>query len=259
MNYGLYLSASGVLTNLYRQDVFANNLANVETIGFKPDVASMRQRRPEAIEDRMSSDLSHRLLDHLGGGALAGQQRIDFQPGPLRVTNDAHDVALTDQNSFFVVRHTDPETNQISIRLTRDGRMSRDAAGYLVLPSGHRVLDNHDRPIEINASQPFRIEADAHIVQGDDRIARLQVAQVADPMVLRKQGQNLFAFEGPDPRQIVEDPVVHPGALEASAVDPIHALMRLIAASKAAMGNAQMIRYHDLLMDRAVNQLGRVA
>ena len=75
MNYGLYLSASGVLTNLYRQDVFSNNLANVETVGFKQDLPSIRQRAPESIEQQFGSDVSKRLLDKLGGGRLPDRPR----------------------------------------------------------------------------------------------------------------------------------------------------------------------------------------
>ena len=85
MNYGLYLSASGVLTNLYRQDVFANNLANSETVGFKPDSPTVRQREPEAIEDNLGLGASQRLLDKLGGGVLAGPQSIRFSPSTALV------------------------------------------------------------------------------------------------------------------------------------------------------------------------------
>ena len=51
MNYGLYLSASGVLTSMHRQDVIANNLANVATVGFKPDDVTLMARQPERIEN----------------------------------------------------------------------------------------------------------------------------------------------------------------------------------------------------------------
>ena len=66
MNYGLYLSATGVLANTYRQDVIANNLANVETVGFKRNIATFQQRLTEA-QQRRNSQLSNPLLDHIGG------------------------------------------------------------------------------------------------------------------------------------------------------------------------------------------------
>ena len=50
MNYGLYLSAAGTLSSMFRQDVIANNLANLNTVGFKPDMVYNRQRLPERLE-----------------------------------------------------------------------------------------------------------------------------------------------------------------------------------------------------------------
>ena len=259
MNYGLYLSASGVLTNLYRQDVFANNLANVQTVGFKPDVPAIRQRHPESVEDGLGRDVSKRLLDRLGGGALAGPQRINFGAGPLQQTSNQLDVALEDEHSFFVVRSKDPDTQRPVVRLTRDGRFTVSPERQLVTQSGLKVLDPSDQPIVIGRDGEVRIDNAGRVRQGDQVIGQIQVAQVADPGVLRKRGGNLFAFEGPDPRQVLTRPSVRPAHIEASGVDPIQELMRLVAATKAAMGSATMIRYFDLLMDRSVNTLGRVA
>ncbi len=259
MNYGLYLSASGVLTNLYRQDVYANNLANVETVGFKPDIAAVRQRNPESIEDSLDFDVSQRLLDKLGGGVLAGPQRIDFEPGTVEITGNPHDVALTDRNSFFAVQDVDAKTGKTEVRLSRDGRFNRSADGTLVQPSGKPVLDDNDQVIVIDDGAPFTISDAGEVIQNGQAVAQIQVARIADTAVLRKQGQNLFAFEGKDPRQAVDTPRLETGAVEASGADPIHTLMRLTAASKAAMGNARMIQYQDTLMDRAINTLGRVA
>ena len=106
MNYGLYLSASGMLTNIYRQDVFANNLANVETIGFKPHIPSIAQRDAEAVEDDLSHDVAHELLERLGGGVLAGPQRLDLSVGSLNQTGSELDAALLDKNDFYVVQTT---------------------------------------------------------------------------------------------------------------------------------------------------------
>jgi flagellar basal body rod protein FlgG len=261
MNYGLYLSASGVLTASYRQDVFANNLANVNTVGFKPDLATVAQRPPEAIEDHLGFDLSNELLDQLGGGALAGPQRIDFTPGPLKQTGNPLDVALTDDHSFFVVGANDPLTGESAIRLTRNGVFTRNDEGVLVTTSGgHPVLDANDQPIVLPAGE-VSINPRGEVTVNGEAAARIQVARVSDAARPRlfKQGENLLAFTGGDPRTPVENPTIRPGFIENSAVDPIKALTQLIEATKAVTSNGNLIRYHDLLMDRAVNVLGRVA
>ena len=71
MLYGLYLSAAGVMTNSYRQDVIANNLANSESIGFKRDLASFRERLTQAKELGLSSSTSDATMEKLSGGLWA--------------------------------------------------------------------------------------------------------------------------------------------------------------------------------------------
>ena len=259
MNYGLYLSASGVLTNTYRQDVFANNLANVNTVGFKPDLPTVTQRPPESVEDQTPFGTAHELLDRLGGGVLAGRQSISFAAGPIEQTGRPLDVALTDTNSFFAVEQTDPQTGQASIKLTRDGRLAINAEGFLVNTSGHRVLGPGDQPIALSPNAVTTVLPDGRIQQDGADVASLQVATVSNPQALEKAGANLFAFTGEDPRTANPSPHLKTGALESSGTNAIATMMQIMATTKAATGNARLIEYHDTLMDRAINTLGRVA
>lgn len=259
MNYGLYLSASGVLTNSYRQDVFANNLANVNTVGFKPDLPTLTQRQPEAIEDLTPLGTANELLDRLGGGVLAGPQRTSFAAGPIEQTGRDLDVALTDTNSFLAVEQVDPETGVAGVRLTRDGRLAVDGQGYLVNATGHRVLGNNDQPIAVEPNAKITITPDGRLQQNGGDVAQLQIARVNDTAQLEKAGANLFAFKGNDPRVANPNPTLRVGALESSGTNAIATMMNIMATTKAATGNANLIKYHDQLMDSAVNTLGRVA
>mgnify|MGYP006426688961 FL=1 len=258
MNYGLYLSASGVLTNLYRQDVFANNLANVETVGFKPDVPSIRQRDPEAVEDLAPLDVSNDLLERLGGGVLAGEQRINFATARTERTSNPLDAALFRDGRFFAARARGQDGEQ-SVQLTRDGRFQVNARGQLALPSGHLALNPDDEPITVNPSAgPARIEADGSITQNGENVGRLQISRVEDLDALRKTRGGLYEMADGDVRLPEPTPELRPGYVEASGVDPFSAMMDVTAASKSAMGNADMIRYHGRVMDLAANTLGSV-
>ncbi|MCE9590130.1 MAG: flagellar hook-basal body protein [Planctomycetes bacterium] len=261
MNYGLYLSASGVLTNLYRQDVLTNNLANVATDGFKSDVPTIRQRDPQSIESGTPPEASQRLLDRLGGGALAGPQSISFEPGVLKETGGPLDAALEGDNAFFAIADTDAKTGKQAVRLSRNGRFSRNSEGYLVqTSSGNRVLDTQDQPIRIQDGAAVTIDPSGRVQQAGSVVAQIQVASVSDTRLLFKRGKNLFAWSGSDPRKPVAGSVsVKQGYIEQSAVDPIRALMALTDAQRAVSDNARMISLHDRLMDQAVNTLGRVA
>jgi flagellar basal body rod protein FlgG len=260
MNYGLYLSASGVLTNSYRQDVYANNLANVETVGFKPDIPSIRQRSAESIEDPATgAAFRNALLDKLGGGALAGPQRIDFTPAPVK-RGGPLDLALRGENAFFAVQDADAKGVE-GIKLTRDGRLGRDAEGYLITAaSGRRILDTADRPIQVGSTYPIDINSTGEVRQNNEVVAQIQVAGVDDLAHLHKEGDNLFGWDGRgDARAKASDATIRPGFVETSGVDPIHALMQMVNATKDATMGGNLIRYQDEMMDRAVNSLGRVA
>lgn len=259
MNYGLYLSASGVLTNTYRQDVFANNLANVNTVGFKPDLPTVAQRLPEAQEDLTPFGTANELLDRLGGGVLAGQQRTSFAAGPVEQTGRPLDAALTDTTSFFAVEQTDPQTGEASVRLTRDGRFAVNNEGFLVSTTGQRILGPGDQPIALAPNEATTILPDGRIQQNGADVGALQIATVNNPETLQKAGANLFAFTGDDPRTANLNPNLRPGALETSGTNAIATMMQIMATTKAATSNARLIEYHDTLMDRAVNTLGRVA
>jgi len=261
MNYGLHLSASGVLTNMYRQDVFANNLANVGTVGFKRDLASIRQREPEAMERSYPQQYRNRLLEQIGGGVFAAPGRTDFKTGALEVTHRKLDVALTKDDVFFAVAYQD-ENSESEVRLTRDGRFMVDPQGYLTNVNGHRVLDAADQPIQLDPGQgeAVSITTAGRVLQGDEVRGRIQIATVDDKSQLVKKGANLFGFKTFDPRvEGARTGELRSGALESSGVDPIRELLNLIEASGAVESNANMIRYHDLMMDNAVNRLGRIA
>src|SRR5438045_836620 len=154
MIYGLYLSAAGVLTSSYRQDVIANNLANSETVGFKKDLPLFRQRLTEAQQRRLPQGgagggpggATNALLEPLGGGLLAHPTVIDTSQGDLEPSGSALDVAIEGSGYFAV--DDGGET-----RLTRAGQFALDREGNLILSNekGQQILDNQQRPIKLTA------------------------------------------------------------------------------------------------------------
>ena len=92
MLYGLYLSATGVMTNSYRQDVIANNIANADTVGFKKDLALFQQRRTALQETGGAPSRSNALMEALGGGIFASPTIMDRTQGELETTANPLDV-----------------------------------------------------------------------------------------------------------------------------------------------------------------------
>ena len=258
MNYGLYLAASGTLTNLHRQEVLTNNLANANTVGFKPDMVIARQRLPERLESGIAID-PRRLLEQLGGGTSLMPTRLDLTQGQLEATSNDLDVAIEGEG-YLVVR-TGNGTGPQDIRLTRDGRMSLTTKGELVMTStGMRVLNTADQPIRLNESQKVLIRSNGDVVQ-DGRIqATLQLVAPQDPGEVVKAGDNVFRHRsgGQIARRAADGRLLQ-RYVEQSAVNPITTLKDLVASVKSVQANIKMMQYHDHIMGQAVNTLGRVA
>lgn len=258
MNYGLYLSASGMLTGMYRMDVLSGNLANMQTPGFKPLYATTRQRDAAAVEDNLPFLPSDKLLERLGGGVMMMPSRLSMAQGSPKETKGPLDVAL-DGNGFLVVS-AGKSDNPAAVRFSRDGRLTLNAKGQLVQTStGLPVLDRSDRPITLRPNAPVVIDRSGTISQGGITIAQLQVATVADPSRLRPAGNGLLA--APLAVMAKRTPcsaAVLQGSIEASAVDSVSTIVEISKVERAITSNARMIQAHDELMDRAINMFGKV-
>jgi flagellar basal-body rod protein FlgG len=257
MHYGLYLAASGSLTNLHRMDVLANNLANAETPGFKPLSWSTRQRDVARVEDQLPNLPSSELLERLGGGVMLMPARVSSRQGTPETTGRPLDLAV-DGPGFLVVRQG-AGLDADSLRFSRDGRLSLNARGVLVqATTGLPVLDAVNNTIRLDPSQPVSIDAQGTIRQGNAAVARLQLAVPPSTDQLRPEGNGLFSVPGTamSRRRPAEGQFI-PGAFERSAVDPVRTMLNLGSAERAAGSSTRMIQYFDQLMDRAVNGLGR--
>lgn len=257
MNYGLHLSAGGALTSMHKQDVHANNLANINTVGFKPDIALTRDRMPERLEGPGLTADAKRMLENLGGGHLLERSRINLKQGNLEQSGNDLDIAINGEG-FLVIRDGQGADSQ---RLTRDGRMSLAADGTLVMTAtGKPVLDTDNLPIRLERNRDVQIDETGTISQDGQALATLQLVQPGDPKRLEKVGDSLMKVDpqAPTPLNPATGVVVQ-GHVESSGVDPIMAMNAMIGASKAVSSNAKMMQYHDHIMDQAINTFGRVA
>jgi flagellar basal body rod protein FlgG len=251
MIYGLYLSASGVITNSYRQDVIANNIANSETVGFKKDLAILQQR-PTAAQELGEQGQTNPLLENIGGGLLAARQAVDMRAGEYEPTGNNTDLAL-DGHGFFAV------SGGGKTRLTRNGQFLLNRNGALSLSNNPAqiVLDDKQSPITLDSTQPFTIASDGTITQATKKVARLGLFDVADPETLQKDGGTLLSI--PDGATLsAANPTVRTGFIERSNVDPATELVELMDTQRQLEANANMIQMQDQTLDKLVNDVGKI-
>lgn len=243
------MSAEGAKAQSRRLEVIANNLANVNTVGFKPDQAAFQARFSEAIQNGESWAGSQTRND-IGGGVKVIETLTDFSPGRLQRTGNDTDMSIIG-NGFFQV-----EGEQGQRLLTRAGAFKLDNVGRLMTANGHRVLDAGGTPIQIDPRLPWTISTDGLVQQAGTGIP-LAIVQPSDLNELNKAGDNLFsARNGVQPVPATEREV-RQGFLEMSAANPTQQMMAMIETSRAFEANARMIQTQDDASSQLVGRLLR--
>jgi len=246
MPYGMYLSAEGAQAQAARMEVIANNLANVNTPGFKPDVTIFGARFAEAIEQGQVAPESGQRED-IGGGIEVLGTLTDFAPGTLQVTGKDTDLAV-DGDGFFQVRKDDQNF------LTRAGNFRINGNGELVTPGGHHVLSDAGLPVLIDPDSPWQVTPDGAVLQNGRKtfLALMQPGSLGD---LVKAGENLFSALAPvEPVAPTERRIVS-GALEGSGVNPTSTMVELIETSRAMQANMQLIQNQDNVTESLIGRL----
>ena len=259
MLYGLYLSAAGVQTNSYRQDVIANNIANAETVGFKRDLALFQQRRTELQDRGLSPSRSNALMEKLGGGVFASPTIMDQSQGELETTGRNLDVALFGPG-YFTVSHGD------QTGLTRDGRFIVNRQGNLAMADNENreVLDVKGRPIHLEPTLETNIDKEGIVTQKGPQIPMRQVGRVAvvdapDPSLLSKSGANLLTVSDPKQLRPAPNTLVRSEVQERANVDPTTEMAALMDAQRQLEANANMIRYQDQMLQKVCNDVGKIS
>jgi flagellar basal-body rod protein FlgF/flagellar basal-body rod protein FlgG len=250
MYYGLYISAAGANAQSQKVEVLSNNLANVDTVGFKKELAILEARDSQAIEQGLDQRGSRGIND-VGGGVRMAETVTNFQPGALRQTNMPADFALEDPRDFFVIQRGGEKL------LTRAGDFKLDSEGRLLTQTGDAVLAADEQPIQLDPSLPFRTLAGGVIDQFGDQFA-LGLARPGSFAELRQAGNNAFQSRSgtvvPVPE---EERRVRNGWLEHSAVNPVQEMVELIAASRSYETNIRLIQQHDGMTSSLVSRMLR--
>ena len=254
MDYGLQISASGALASIHAQDTLTNNLANINTTGFKPLLTGTMFRQAARIEDNLPALSSNSLLERLGSGVLSAPEVINFAQGALETTQSEFDVAIDGEGFFLVGDSSNPA-------LTRDGRFTLNGDNQLVmLTTGTPVLSSKQDPIYIDPTQgPVLIGSDGRISQNGGTIAQLGLGGVANRGILAPMGGGKFGSKTGSPLTLTDATgLVRQYALEASAANEIESLMKIQSASRRAQSNIGMIDLQNRLISRAINTYGRL-
>lgn len=283
---GIFTSSTGMIMNEHRMNVISNNLANVDTTGFKseqsiyksfPDMLIRRTRDDGQGEVPMGSFDMAPITGRLGTGVEFNENFVRFDQGAVKQTGNDTDLMLDDRANerpaFFVLQTDKGE------RLTRSGAFVVNRDGNLVNSNGFPLLGEKG-PIQV-AGNNFLIKENGEVwineVIGNKPEAgasktsnhweqprlldRIKIRTVQFPRELKKEGAT-FYVETPEsgphiPFPVKNAPLVMQGALEASNVNMVSEMVKMIQVQRQYEANQKSITTHDGLLGKLINEVAR--
>jgi flagellar basal-body rod protein FlgF/flagellar basal-body rod protein FlgG len=244
----MYISAEGAAAQAQRLEVIANNLANVDTPGFKQDVPTFQARFAEAIQQGQAQ-AGDQSINDLGGGVKVIEIETDHSAGLLKETGNELDLAINGKG-FFHVKGEDGERY-----LSRSGAFVLDTQGRLVTQNGHRpVLDQSGREIVLSPGLPVAISSDGFISQAGT-IYALGLSQPQAVGELVKVGNNLFKPLGNVQPLTLAERNIRQGYLEMSGANPVRQMMAMIETTRAFEANTRMIQNQDTMLGALISRV----
>jgi len=265
-----------------RLDAIANNLANVDTDGYKRDVA-VHKAFAQLLLRRMDDDgvVLHALgsgdyapmIGKLGTGVETNELFTEFEQGALKGTDSDFDIAL-DGKGWLCIQTPYGE------RYTRNGSFILGKEGYLETKEGYPVLGENG-PIYVKANN-FQVDKDGRVwvnadyLEDPEALVGREDNEWANPMLLdrlkivdfeldrfiAKQGSSMWKdTELSGPARVMEGearPTVLQGFTEASNVNPITEMVRMIEVNRAYEANQKSIQTEDASLGKLINEVAKL-
>lgn len=260
MRESMYSALFGAMSNELRLDTISNNLANVNTTGFKKDSYAFHDTFQRFAHDYLTDDRTNIRGKEIWPKAyvmarprLSGQYSDQAQ-GSMQVTGNPLDLALVGKG-YFKVRAPEGDmlTRSGSFRLAEDGRLVTEQ-GYEVLGDGGSIVTlPRDNKIEVDGTG--RITADG--VQ----VGALDLTDISDPKALEKVGQNMFRIKkGSNATEVpAEGLSVQQGYLEKSNVEIVTEMVNMMEAQRAFEISQKIMTTTDGMESLVINKVGQIS
>jgi len=261
MSNALWVAKTGLDAQQTRMSVISNNLANVNTTGFKQSRAAFEDLLYQNVRQAGGQSSQDTILPSglmLGTGVRTVATEKIFTQGNLVQTDNALDVAIQGQGFFQVLR---PDG---SLGYSRAGNFQTDAQGQLVTPNGYLVEPAITIPED---AQSITIGADGVITvmqpgqPAPTQVGTLQLANFINPAGLQPVGENMYLETAASGAPQIGNPglnglgAVQQGSLETSNVNVVEEMVNMIEAQRAYEMNSKVISGVDQMLQYATNNL----
>jgi flagellar basal-body rod protein FlgF len=255
MNRAIYPILSGAMAQERQMQVFANNMANVNTAGFKQDDQAFTAVMARAQVSGSAFVRPVGFGQQIGVRPAGSSERVfvaphdmhtSFEPGRIRITGNPLDMAI-EGNGFFEVK-----TPQ-GLRYTRNGMFSLDAQGRLVSNLGYPVMGTKG---EIKVpSGAVQVTKEGAIHVDGKPVATIKVMEFPSDQMPQKHPEGLLAS---DSGKLAKSPQIQGGHIEESNVNSIGEMVKMIQGMRNYESSQKLIQTLDRMAEVAIQDVGRV-
>lgn len=260
MNLSLYSGATGMQAQQLNLNTIANNIANVNTTGFKKqkiEFQDLLYQNPRASGSEVGGGNRVPAGVEMGNGTQVVSTAKVFTQGQLTQTGEQLDLAI-EGDGFFEVQRQDGTS-----AYTRDGGLKVDANGRIVTSNGLPLVGGF-RPIPAEATNIGISDSGFVTVKtpNGEQTFRMQLVRFANPAGLRSMGSNLYEETTASGPPEVGNPgesgfgTIRQSYLEMSNVNVVEEMVNMIIAQRAYEINSKSIQTSDDMLSR-INQLKR--
>jgi flagellar basal-body rod protein FlgF len=244
VNNGIYTAYSGLRAQADALDLLANNLANLNTTGFKEEIAYFSRLNQSTETAANAGDLGATI-----NSSVRTQGAMNTASGSLSHTERDLDVAI-EGNGFLVV-----ETPR-GIRYTRNGSLSRDAKGMLVASEGSPILGASGRPITLGPGA-ININEEGAVTLNGKEIDRLKIVSFENLTNLSREGNSLLLPQSGKDQEITSNAKIRSGYLEQSNVNAVNSIVRMVNIMRQFEAIQKTVKEMDDLNSKSIEKLGR--
>jgi flagellar basal-body rod protein FlgF len=245
MLQGISIATQGMTALMDKQDQIANNLANINTTGFKQSGLFTK-----TFQKILSNDSNQPFVNT---EIKPDNVYVDYSEGAMVKTGAPLDLFV--KGSGFLTVMTSE-----GIRYTRNGNLSLNKEGLLVTSDGSKVMGK-DGVIKIDKDAgAISINENGEVVQDGETIETLRISDFNKPYSLVREGNGYFNTQDSDEKVIQSDGfAIEQGFLEESNVSVIGNMVNMISAYRNYEADQKAVQSQDQTLDKAVNQIGRLS
>ncbi len=249
-------AASGMISQMNLNDILANNLANINTPGFKQTMAAFKDIKEASVNEITPSKgyETDKKIGTVSLGSMLDSTWIDFRQGGMKTTGNKLDLAVNGRG-FFTVQTPD------GLAYTRNGSFTVNSKGSITTTDGHLLMgERGPLIIDIQNAQVnnITVNSNGEILHDGQSVGKIKISDFKDLQSLQAFGNSLYKPLNNQPAINAENFEIKQGALESSNANVVETMVNSIQGQRTYDALAKVVETTSRSLSKSINEVGRI-